>query len=63
MWLDPGTYRMVVSAADYLTLEIKEIEVRKGSDLRIDLEFSKARAVEAPAESWGSPANGSQRMP
>jgi hypothetical protein len=42
VWLEPGTYTLVVSAAGYESLEIKNLEVKAGNDLRTDLEFTKA---------------------
>lgn len=42
IWLEPGTYVMVVSATGYQSLDLKDLKVRKGNDLRIDLEFTKA---------------------
>lgn len=41
VWLEPGSYIMVVSATGYESLDLKDLEVRKGNDLRIDLEFTK----------------------
>jgi len=42
IWLEPGKYIMVVSATGYESLDISDLEVKSGNDLRIDLEFSKA---------------------
>jgi hypothetical protein len=39
--LDPGIYILAVDAEGYETLDIKDIEVRPGHDLRLDLKFSK----------------------
>jgi hypothetical protein len=43
IWLKPGVYIMVVSAGGYESLDIKDLEVKTGNDLRIDLEFSKVK--------------------
>jgi hypothetical protein len=42
VWLTPGTYTMKISAKGYKTLDLKNLLVKKGNDLRIDLEFIKA---------------------
>ena len=39
-WLPPGTYTMRVHARGYKTLELKNLKVKAGTDLRIDLEFT-----------------------
>lgn len=41
IWLKPGTYIMVVKAGGYQCLDINGLKVKKGNDLRIDLEFTK----------------------
>lgn len=41
-WLQPGSYIMVVSAVGYQSLELKNLEVKSGNDLRIDIEFTKS---------------------
>ena len=41
VWLKPGTYIMLISAKGYETLDLKNLIVKKGHDLRIDLEFTK----------------------
>lgn len=42
IWLKPGVYTLRITAEDYKTLEIKELEVRARNDLRVDLEFTPA---------------------
>lgn len=42
VWLAPGTYTMKISAKGYKTLDLKNVLVKKGHDVRIDLEFLKA---------------------
>jgi hypothetical protein len=42
VWLEPASYIIVVSAEGYESLDIKNLEVKAGNDLRIDLEFTKA---------------------
>ena len=42
VWLEPGKYIMVVSAPGCEPLDLKDLEVKKGNDLRIDLDFGKA---------------------
>ena len=39
--LEPGKYILTVAAEGYQTLDIKDLEVRTGQDLELDLEFSK----------------------
>jgi len=39
--LEPGTYMLAVDAEGYETLVIKNLEVRAGQDLELDLKFSK----------------------
>ena len=42
-WLTPGVYTLRIVAEGFRPLEIKELEVRAGNDLRIDLEFTAAQ--------------------
>ncbi len=39
--LDPGQYILAIDAEGYETLDIKDLEVRRGHDLVLDLKFSK----------------------
>jgi hypothetical protein len=39
--LEPGKYILAIDAEGYETLDIKDLEVRSGHDLELDLEFSK----------------------
>jgi len=39
-WLTPGIYNLRIAAEGFRPLEIRELEVRAGNDLRIDLEFT-----------------------
>ena len=39
--LEPGKYILAVDAKGYETLDIKDLEVRAGQDLELDLKFSK----------------------
>jgi len=39
-WLKPGVYILIVAAKGFETLDIHNLEVRAGYDLRIDLEFN-----------------------
>ncbi len=39
--LEPGKYILTVAAEGYQTLDIKDLEVRIGQDLKLDLKFSK----------------------
>jgi hypothetical protein len=39
--LEPGNYILAVDAEGYETLDIKNLEVRTGQDLELDLKFSK----------------------
>ena len=41
-WLAPGIYNLRIAAEGFRPLEIGELEVRAGNDLRIDLEFTAA---------------------
>lgn len=43
IWLEPGSYILLISAVGYESLDIKNLEVRSGRDLRIDLEFTGNR--------------------
>ena len=40
VWLNPGEYTLLIDAEGYETLDIHNLEVRAGYDLRIDLEFN-----------------------
>lgn len=39
--LKPGTYILTVDAEGYAALDIKDLEVRAGEDLELDLKFSR----------------------
>jgi hypothetical protein len=43
-WLPPGVYTLLVQAEGYSPHDVHHLEVRKGFDLRIDLEFTAAAA-------------------
>jgi hypothetical protein len=42
VWLKPGSYSLRITAQGYAPLVLKELEVKTGHDLRIDLEFTEA---------------------
>ncbi|MBT3375488.1 MAG: carboxypeptidase regulatory-like domain-containing protein [Lentisphaerae bacterium] len=41
VWLAPGTYILFIKAEGYETVDLHDLEVKRGADLRIDLEFTK----------------------
>lgn len=43
VWLAPGRYTMKISAKGYKNLDLKNVLVKKGHDVKIDLEFIKAK--------------------
>ena len=43
-WLTPGIYNLRITAEGFRPLEIRELEVKTGHDLRIDLEFTAGQA-------------------
>ena len=42
IWLQPGTYVMLVQAKGFGAYDLHNLVVKKGHDLRIDLEFTAA---------------------
>ena len=42
IWLEPGTYIILVQAAGFAAYDLHNLVVKKGHDLRIDLEFTAA---------------------
>jgi len=43
VWLAPGRYILVVEAPGYETFDLHDLTVKSGFDLRVDLEFTKAK--------------------
>ena len=42
VWLAPGLYTMKISSKGYKSLDLKNVLVKKGHDVKIDLKFIKA---------------------
>ena len=40
IWLQPGTYILVIEAKGHETLDVHGLKVKRGFDLRVDLEFT-----------------------
>jgi hypothetical protein len=41
VWLKPGTYILLIQAPGYQSLDLKDLKVKAGFDLKINLEFTK----------------------